>query len=452
MADDAGEPASRSGGGWQRFLEMWLTDILGILAPGFYFLILLSAVVILVAWLGSELGAGWDPAGPLKLLLVTATAGEETPTPLISGQIAVAGWVAVIVVSYVLGFLLYRQDPKRPDSMGFLRGYASSEAAERVQWVDYPDCPLLRDKSQADHANARCHEPHWRLCPLRRGNTHCGNRGNGDGTEQTSAQGGRLRRTVRLLLLWCWAKIRGLIFNGVHLFVLPPDCWRVEFPYRQLRRYLLARRMPSLAAMVRWGWRRRPSRGDESGKDLYEMQDTNRSKHFINRIKDWIRCERPDEYSEIGRNEAQVRLICSVWYATKAAAWVFLVYTLFVLSASPVMALVWLDRVGLDWGLISCLIFGLFALYLLGWVKAKIERFIHYQRVREVTKILFMADFVRNAFQTQTRSSAEVWAEAPPRDIHAEAGKLVLELEKHEEAPGWLRDIADGNWPPEQEQ
>ena len=38
----------------------------------------------------------------------------------------------------------------------------------------------------------------------------------------------------------------------------------------------------------------------------YEMQDTSRSKHLINRLKDWIQCESPNDYSEIARPDVSI--------------------------------------------------------------------------------------------------------------------------------------------------
>lgn len=449
MAQNSSGITEREGAGWQRFFEKWVTDILGILAPGFYFLILLSVVVALFAWLYADFIAGGDSLKAFGFVPENATRSQETKSSVkgqlgnatrsqqststisdqggdapprqksvfsISNQVGLVGWVAIIVVSYVLGFILYRQDPKEPDSISFLRDYESSGCGERVQWVDYPDC--IREDD--------CPKSRWHFCPL------------SQEISSSTSQGKQKDSN------WVRRALQTITLNSVYLFRSPPECWRVQFPYRQLRRYLLARRMPSLAAMVRWGWQKEGHNGHS-----YVMRENNRSKHFINRIKDWIRCESPDAYSEIARNEAQVRLVSSVWYATKTAALLLGLYTLIsfvggvVFVVSPQRAPQ--DLAGNYLGYWHYFLAGLLALFVLAWFKAKIEDFIHYQRVREITKILFMADFVRHAVRNKSRLSSEVWEKADAAEMQAEAGALLRDLQGcQKNVPKWLSDMANG--------
>ncbi len=76
----------------------------------------------------------------------------------------------------------------------------------------------------------------------------------------------------------------------------------VQFPYQNLKRYLLIRGFSHLAAHIFWDSKLNPGQ---------------RSKSFINKLKIRISYHFPNKTMHIIRNEAHIRLASSVWYAAK---------------------------------------------------------------------------------------------------------------------------------------
>ncbi|MHC4206284.1 MAG: hypothetical protein ACYSTT_16660, partial [Planctomycetota bacterium] len=190
--------------------------------------------------------------------------------------------------------------------------------------------------------------------------------------------------------------------------------------YRGLRRYLVARRMLRVAKLIPWGLHRFPS------EQSPVIDDLNRSKHFINRIKEWIHCELPSEYATVARNESHIRFVSSIWYATRTALWLFLISTFVSAITLAFGNGRWLD-VGLSiTGLLS-----------LGWLKARIERFIHYQRVREIVSILCIAEFMEQEMGKNFWGSDR----ATSKEIQAEAKVLAQEI-GNQNTPSWLMALA----------
>lgn len=172
----------------------------------------------------------------------------------------------------------------------------------------------------------------------------------------------------------------------------------------------MARRMLGLAKMISWG-------ADSS---------LSRSKHFINRTKDWLRCEMPMEYHTVARNESHVRMASSIWYATRTILYLFLAYALFS------VAFLFKGRSG--WHFVTASV----ALVSLGWFKAKVERTIHYIRVREIIGILCMTEFIKERLKVVVHKE-----EASDDEMKTEADELIKALEEIKTpVPRWLLDYA----------
>lgn len=159
---------------------------------------------------------------------------------------------------------------------------------------------------------------------------------------------------------------------------LPSDEYNLEFPYRYLFEYLTDRGMIHLADLVPW-------------RGLNPETYPYRSKHFINSIKIRLEFLFPIQYTRIQRNEAHVRLMSSMWYATKALISISIIGLLLSLLIFV------LTHYNLTTGTASYIIHSIFApfatLIVAILIKNYIESFLHYQRIREIIYILETAYF-----------------------------------------------------------
>jgi len=149
-----------------------------------------------------------------------------------------------------------------------------------------------------------------------------------------------------------------------------------QFPYLHLRMYLKGRGLCHLAEMIPW----------QKGEDQNQFQ---RTKMFINIIKIRLHYSLPDKCKDIVRNEAHVRMATSVWYASRwirIAAYSALV--LFVFSA--VLMIIHNNFIPNSIATVSVIPL----VYFVGiTTKIKIEKFLHYLRVREIVYVLETAYF-----------------------------------------------------------
>lgn len=148
----------------------------------------------------------------------------------------------------------------------------------------------------------------------------------------------------------------------------------VQFPYRFLREFLQERGLEHLAQLVPW-----------SGND----PDTHRfrTKHFVNALKIRLEFSVPDRYATLARNEAHVRLMSSMWFASQALTIVCLVGSGLALAAIILPS--WPRRVfspppGFSVAMALPLVIFIAARVLV----RSVERVLHYQRIREVVFVL----------------------------------------------------------------
>ena len=149
----------------------------------------------------------------------------------------------------------------------------------------------------------------------------------------------------------------------------------VQFPYKYMRRYLQRRGLDHLAAFIPWD----PDRG----KDLNK-----RTKMFINVLKIQLQSLLPEWCKEIVRNEAHVRMATSLWYASN---WVMIASGVSaVLLALPFFCS---SRSSFTRSFTGTAVFVVVIFFLAFVIRFKIEKFLHYLRVREVVYVLETAAF-----------------------------------------------------------
>jgi len=139
-----------------------------------------------------------------------------------------------------------------------------------------------------------------------------------------------------------------------------------EFPYLHFDRYLRSRGLTHLLQLTEWC---------ASGR---------RTKNFVNILKIRLFFEHPEKCGSIAKNEAHVRLMASTWYMSRAlkylAGTVAVLVVATALFAGPSPRDVLLHSIPAAPALFVFVVaFG---------TQRIIERFLHYQRVREVIWVL----------------------------------------------------------------
>lgn len=164
---------------------------------------------------------------------------------------------------------------------------------------------------------------------------------------------------------------------------IPPMAHNMEFPYRYLYEYLSDRGMSHLAEMVQW-----------KGADPTSYQK--RTKHFMNVIKVRLEFLLPYQYIRLQRNEAHVRLMSSMWYASRSLIVVSIVGAM--IGGACILMQAWLS--GYVWPIpyIGSVVVPLAVLTLAVYFKEKVESFLHYQRIREIVFILEAAYVAKKLF------------------------------------------------------
>ncbi len=154
---------------------------------------------------------------------------------------------------------------------------------------------------------------------------------------------------------------------------IPPKEHNLEFPYRYLYEYLDDRDMKHLANIVQW-----------KGNDPTSY--SKRTKHFMNVIKVRLEFLFPYQYLRIQRNEAHVRLMSSMWYASKSLIAASIIGS--IIGSICVYTYWYTSGTGWPTPYIGSLVLPVAVLALAIYFKKKVESFLHYQRIREVVFIL----------------------------------------------------------------
>lgn len=279
-----------------------IVEFLGILVPGFVFILsfLLSMIVPLASLL--QIIGDAEPKSPSLII-------ENILNMIVSPKSGTL--IMLSIVSYVVGHLFFRQDPKIPDKHSFMK--------------------ILRNDKQ---------EGPVRLCDRER------------------------------------AYNREKKIDN-------PDDFNLEFPYRYLKEYLHDRGMYHLADMIPW---------EGNNPDTYKK----RTKHFINILKVRLEFLFPYQYIRIQRNEAHIRLMSSMWYASTSLIYVSLIGCLIGAVAIIVSMLVSHSLWPITY--ICSIAVPMFVLILATLSRRHIESFLHYQRIREIVFILEAAYFAKKLY------------------------------------------------------
>lgn len=259
---------------------------------------------------------------------------------LLGGQVNGSYAWLLLIVGYVVGGTFFRQDPRKPDEKSIERILSGSPRCDLDRWEVREGALSTKEVEKLKMGN-RWRSPIYKLL--------------GRSTAETI---GRIEAAA---------------------IAHSPSA---KFPYSQLKESFLARGLNHLAQLIHW-----------SEKDHPEY----RSRMSVNLLKIRLQLVAPEKCGDIVRNEAHVRMMSSVWFATKnlsVICWV---------SAVPVLAAVYqlcsTNHLSLLAALFSSdvLIYGalfLFVLISTFWLRRHVESCIHYQRFREVYYVLEAAFFM----------------------------------------------------------
>ena len=156
----------------------------------------------------------------------------------------------------------------------------------------------------------------------------------------------------------------------------------LKFPYLNMKQYLLHRNLYHLASMIPWD----AQNPDAPGR---------RTKSFINVLKIRLEFALPDKCGNITRNEAHIRLMSSVWYMTRLVQWLALVSIALILLVVLTICRYYASAHEHKWWEVSgpCLGWSALIIPAMWYVRASVEKSLHYQRVREIIYVLETAYF-----------------------------------------------------------
>ncbi|RPH29750.1 MAG: hypothetical protein EHM93_16930 [Bacteroidales bacterium] len=163
---------------------------------------------------------------------------------------------------------------------------------------------------------------------------------------------------------------------------------QVDFPYLYIYEYLKDRGLNHLAKMIPW-------KGNDPSTYKY------RTKMFINILKIRINYFVPEHNADIIKNEAHIRLISSLWFATKGIIAISIFNIIIILTAFIVQLVLDLD---IEYDLLAiCCLWNFLQIILFFFIRKSIIKFYHYQRVREIVYVLetaYLASFTyKNIFK-----------------------------------------------------
>jgi hypothetical protein len=158
----------------------------------------------------------------------------------------------------------------------------------------------------------------------------------------------------------------------------------VQWPYVNFSEYI-ERRAAHLSPYITWS------------------SEIERSKAYINTLKSTLIFYYPDQYAPIATCEGHVRLSCSLWYAFR--------FTMYVLCAAVIISFVFvlinfLISFQLSLEGVYFLSISFVSLGLVNEFKVKVQKVIHYQRLRELIAIFHLVHITY-------KEKPEIWKEMP---------------------------------------
>ncbi len=334
-------------------IREFLVDFFGALMPGVFFLMLLFFAIFLPFFVFYQ--SFFCFFNDCEYESLVNFIGNDENGKNILDEIAkipiifdVALFFIFLFVSYVVGTLFYRLDPKRPDYRSFIKIINTfSDSQEIDDWV--VRIPKKNDKNKPSYF-----------------------------------------KKIRILF---FSKRKHEISDeninnkSENYYTIPRSINKsntfeseVQFPYNNLKMYLEKRGWLNLSEIVNWD----AQKNNENSNEIYP-----RSKTFINALKIRLQFYFPEHCSTIIKNEAHIRLSTSMWYVCKTIMLTGVIGVLVVLSGFFIFKIFNSAEAFLHkkeiflYGLIS------FSTIIVSLIfKMGIEAFLHYQRVREIFYVL----------------------------------------------------------------
>jgi len=319
----------------------FLVDFFGCLVPGFIFITLISLTL------------GW----PIFSLYISLLSEKLQNKEICSGELLsnfkLEAFIFVIVLSYVVGHILFRQDPKLPDERSVCR------QRKAIYIKDNPDGAVRLSKDEQKKDIGLLKDLVGTFLGLGFKKEQKPQDGAARSTEDTKKKG------------------IGLLKNLLETFrEQGPD---VQFPYLYLHEYMAQRGLKHLASIIKW-------------KGSKPLTYRYRTKAFINILKTRLEFVFPEQCGTLIKNEAHVRLMSSLWYMLFALQWASMLGSVIAIIAAARIVhrhseTCWYERHFLPLLISGLMIFVAFA------ARYIIEKFIHYQRCREIIYVLETAYF-----------------------------------------------------------
>ena len=264
-------------------LKGFLVDFFGILVPGLLFIIFSLLALGWPILIFSEEVYEFLFKVPVELDILSIINSFSTVTSI--GFI-----ILILMISYVVGTIFFRRDPKLPDKMSYEKYVKPYQIKDPSSWV------VREDKDGLD----------------------------------------------------------------------------IQYPYRYLYEYLERRNLIHLAKLVPW-------KGTEP--NTYSR----RTKIFINMLKTRFEFYYPDKSGSIIKNEAQIRLMSSLWYLTNS----LIIFGFIGISFLLIMLFLSLfNFLFLSPNAVFSFIITVFVIVNSYLAKMNIQKFFHYMRVREIVIVL----------------------------------------------------------------
>jgi len=264
-------------------LKGFLVDFFGILVPGLMFIVF------------SLLSLGWPVLIFTERIyeLIFNSSMSFDILPIINSLSTISSielTIFILMLSYVIGTMFFRQDPKSPDEKSYTKCVKHYQVNETTSWV------VREDKDGLD----------------------------------------------------------------------------IQYPYRYLFEYLEERNLLHLAQLVPW-------------KGTEPNTHGRRTKIFINMLKTRFEFYYPEKCGSIIKNEAQIRLMSSLWYGTNSLMifgfiGIFILFLMFICYLFKFFML--------PSNVVFSFIVSSFVIINSYLIKTNIQKFFHYMRVREIVIVL----------------------------------------------------------------
>ena len=407
-------------------INEFLIDILGCFMPGVIFYICLFTIFIppivgLSFLVGKNINDYFSWQIPIDSFLESV---KGTPYMLWFSAFGVN-----VIVAYILGDLFYRRDPKEPNRASFRRMLKERNTLLDIEAVCHNnDCDNKVKCKNKDGDIIKIECPNRELIIRAQNSKHR-----------------FLIRWVYIVLEWfigfkninheigfykkklisIWKFIVEIrhdkkAFENSLTEICPVKKWlrenyacdaedNCEFPFPYLSDYLAKRGHYHLLPLVPW-------KIDSNNKE-----GNLRSKTFINMIKIRLQTYFQRQYKMIVRNEAHIRLSTSTWHMTRTLSIVAMFG--FIAAILEMITIYFVHKINFDQDfprlivvLKVCMPFFLPPLFILvfaSYAKKMSEKFIHYQRLREVFYVLELAytvlDTKKNLLSINTEITENVF-------------------------------------------